>query len=61
MTRGDSGIGRAVAVAFAKQGADVAIAYLPEEEKDVQETIAAIQAAGREASGLPGNLTDDDY
>lgn len=61
VTGGDSGIGRAVAVAFAKEGADVAIAYLSEEEKDAQETVAAIEAAGKKAPALPGDLRDEEY
>jgi NAD(P)-dependent dehydrogenase (short-subunit alcohol dehydrogenase family) len=61
VTGGDSGIGRAVAVAFAKEGADVAIAHLPEEEDDAQETIAAIEAEGRKALSLPGDLLDESY
>jgi NAD(P)-dependent dehydrogenase (short-subunit alcohol dehydrogenase family) len=61
VTGGDSGIGRAVAVAFAKEGADVAIAYLPEEKADAKETIDAIEAIGRKAKALPGDLNDDAY
>ena len=61
VTGGDSGIGRAVAVAFAKEGADVAIAYLPEEEKDAKEALAAIEAEGRKAVALPGDLGDEAY
>jgi NAD(P)-dependent dehydrogenase (short-subunit alcohol dehydrogenase family) len=61
ITGGDSGIGRAVAVAFAKEGADVAIAYLPEEEIDAKETIQKIEAYGRRAFGIPGDLRDREY
>lgn len=61
VTGGDSGIGRAVAVAFAKEGADVAIAYLPAEEEDAQETKRMIEAAGRKACLLPGDLLNDTY
>ncbi len=49
ITGGDSGIGRAVAIAFAREGADVAINYLPEEQKDADEVIALIKAEGRTA------------
>jgi NAD(P)-dependent dehydrogenase (short-subunit alcohol dehydrogenase family) len=58
---GDSGIGRAVAVLFAREGADVAIMYLPEERADADETRAAIGAEGRKALLLPGDVTDPDY
>lgn len=61
ITGGDSGIGRAVAVAFAKEGADVAISYLPQEEADAQETVRAIEESGRKAVALPGDLTDEGY
>src|SRR5687767_11927558 len=47
ITGGDSGIGRAVAVIFAREGADVAIVYLPEEQSDAEETASAIEAEGR--------------
>jgi NAD(P)-dependent dehydrogenase (short-subunit alcohol dehydrogenase family) len=59
ITGGDSGIGRAVAIAFAREGADVAIAYLPEEEGDAQETRRWIEQAGRRALTLPGDLRDE--
>lgn len=55
VTGGDSGIGRAVAIAFAKEGADVAIAYL-EECEDARETARAIAACGRRVSTVPGDL-----
>jgi NAD(P)-dependent dehydrogenase (short-subunit alcohol dehydrogenase family) len=58
---GDSGIGRAVAVLFAREGADVAIMFLPEEERDANETRDAIQAEGRRALLLPGDVTDQSY
>jgi NAD(P)-dependent dehydrogenase (short-subunit alcohol dehydrogenase family) len=58
---GDSGIGRAVAVLFAREGADVAIMFLPEEERDAQETRDAIRAEGRRALLLPGDVTDLEY
>ncbi len=57
ITGGDSGIGRAVAVAFAKEGADVAIAYLSERE-DAAHTVSLVEAAGRQAIQLPGDLAD---
>jgi NAD(P)-dependent dehydrogenase (short-subunit alcohol dehydrogenase family) len=53
ITGGDSGIGRATAIAFAKEGADVAIAYLPQEQDDAEETRAQVQAAGRTCVLLP--------
>jgi NAD(P)-dependent dehydrogenase (short-subunit alcohol dehydrogenase family) len=58
---GDSGIGRAVAVLFAREGADVAIMFLPQEERDANETRDAIEAEGRRALLLPGDVTDQDY
>lgn len=59
VTGGDSGIGRAAAIAYAREGADVAISYLPSEEKDAQEVIAFIEAEGRKAIALPGDITDE--
>lgn len=61
VTGGDSGIGRAVAVAFAKEGADVLISYLPEEEEDAKETVKGIVAAGRKAVAMPGDLREPLY
>ncbi|WKD57994.1 putative oxidoreductase YghA [Corynebacterium capitovis DSM 44611] len=58
ITGGDSGIGAAAAVAFAREGADVAIAYLPEEEQDARRVIEAIEEAGRKAVAIPGDLQD---
>ena len=58
ITGGDSGMGRAAAIAFAREGADVAINYLPAEEPDAREVVALIQAAGRKAVALPGDLRD---
>src|SRR5579862_8089509 len=58
ITGGDSGIGRAVAIAYAREGADVAINYLPQEEEDAKAVIALIRAAGRVAVALPGDLRD---
>lgn len=59
VTGGDSGIGRAVAIAYAREGADVAISYLPSEEKDAAEVIGLIEAEGRKAVSLPGDITDE--
>ncbi len=58
LTGGDSGMGRAAAIAFAREGADVAINYLPDEEPDAREVVALIRAAGRKAVPLPGDLRD---
>src|SRR4051812_10405056 len=60
ITGGDSGIGRAAAIAFAREGADVAIAYLDEDE-DARDTAALIEKAGRRAVVLPGDLTDREH
>ncbi len=60
VTGGDSGIGRAVAVAFAREGASVAITYLPAEEEDALKTIAEIEESGVNALALPGDLSDHD-
>jgi hypothetical protein len=59
VTGGDSGIGRAAAIAFAREGADVAISYLPEEEADAKEVIALIEAEGRAAIALPGDIKSE--
>lgn len=61
ITGGDSGIGRAVAIAYAREGADVAINYLPEEEKDAQDVIGLIKAEGRTAVALPGDIRDETF
>ena len=61
ITGGDSGIGRAVAIAYAREGADVAINYLPEEEEDAAEVIALIKAEGRNAVALPGDVRDETF
>lgn len=57
VTGGDSGIGAAVAIAFAREGADVAISYLAEEETDARRIVGLIEAAGRRAVALPGDIT----
>lgn len=59
ITGGDSGIGRAVAIAFAREGADVAISYLPEEEEDARVTLSWIEQAGRRGLLLPGDIRDE--
>jgi NAD(P)-dependent dehydrogenase (short-subunit alcohol dehydrogenase family) len=59
ITGGDSGIGRAVAIAFAREGADVLISYLPEEEPDAQDTAQLIEKAGRKAVTVPGDIRDE--
>ncbi|KIS42418.1 SDR family oxidoreductase [Kosakonia radicincitans] len=61
ITGGDSGIGRAVAIAFAREGADVAINYLPAEEDDAREVIALIKEAGRKAVAIPGDIRDETF
>lgn len=60
ITGGDSGIGRAVAVLFAREGADVAVAYLSE-TGDAEETRAAVEKEGRRCLLLPGDVSDEDY
>jgi hypothetical protein len=61
VTGADSGIGRAAAIAFAREGADVAISYLPAEQADAADVIKLIEAAGRTAVALPGDITDEDW
>ncbi|WP_442680773.1 SDR family oxidoreductase [Sphingomonas sp. ASY06-1R] len=61
ITGGDSGLGRAAAIAYAREGADVAISYYPDEEPDAQEVVHLIQQAGRKAVALPGDLRDESY
>lgn len=61
VTGGDSGIGRAVAIAYAREGADVAIAYLPDEQKDAETVGNWIEKAGRRALLLPGDIKDPAY
>src|SRR5687767_4166965 len=61
ITGGDSGIGRAVAVLYAKEGADVALTHLSEEQLDAEETKAAIEWEGRNCLLLDGDLTDAQF
>jgi hypothetical protein len=61
ITGGDSGMGRAAAIAFAREGADLAINYLPAEEPDASEVVELIQAAGRKAIPIPGDLRDASF
>lgn len=61
ITGGDSGIGRAVAIAFAREGADVAISYLPDEEEDARTTARWVEDAGRTAVLLPGDIRDEEF
>ncbi len=59
ITGGDSGIGRAVAIAFAREGADVAISYLPDEQTDAETTERWVSEAGRRCVLVPGDITDE--
>ena len=61
ITGGDSGMGRAAAIAYAREGADVAINYYPSEEEDAREVVALIQQAGRKAVPIPGDLRDEQF
>jgi len=61
ITGGDSGMGRAAAIAYAREGADVAINYYPTEEPDAKEVIELIKAEGRKAIALPGDLRDEAF
>jgi len=61
ITGGDSGMGRAAAIAYAREGADVAINYLPAEEEDAVEVIQLIKAAGRKGIALPGDLREEAF
>jgi NAD(P)-dependent dehydrogenase (short-subunit alcohol dehydrogenase family) len=61
ITGGDSGIGRAAAIAYAREGADVAINYFPSEEPDAKEVIELIQQAGRSGIAIPGDLRDETF
>ena len=59
ITGGDSGIGRAVAIAFAREGADVLVAHLPEEQRDADETASWVEQAGRRARTVAGDLREE--
>ena len=61
ITGGDSGIGRAVAVLFAREGADIAIVHLPTEKVDAKETIAAVEAEGRSCIAIAGDVKDPKF
>ena len=61
ITGGDSGMGRAAAIAFAREGADVAINYLPVEEPDAREVVQLIRAAGRKAVAIPGDIRNEAF
>ena len=61
ITGGDSGMGRAAAIAYAREGADVAINYLPAEEADAKEVIALIKKEGRKGIAIPGDLRDEAF
>jgi NAD(P)-dependent dehydrogenase (short-subunit alcohol dehydrogenase family) len=61
VTGGDSGIGRAVAYLYAREGADVAIVHLPEEQRDADVTLQAIEGEGRRCLSIPGDLTDPQF
>lgn len=61
ITGGDSGIGRAAAIAYAREGADVVINYLPQEQADADEVIALIEAEGRKGYAIPGDITTEAF
>ncbi|WP_251455364.1 SDR family oxidoreductase [Microbacterium sp. Marseille-Q6648] len=61
ITGGDSGIGRAIAIAFAREGADVAIAHLPEEQEDADDTLRWVTETGAKGLSIPGDLLDEEY
>jgi hypothetical protein len=59
ITGGDSGIGRAIAIAYAREGADVALSYLPEEQEDARESERWVRDAGRKAILMPGDIQQE--
>ncbi len=61
ITGADSGIGRAVAIAFAREGADIAMSYLPSEQSDAEDVITEIEAAGRRVITLPGDISNEGF
>jgi NAD(P)-dependent dehydrogenase (short-subunit alcohol dehydrogenase family) len=61
ITGGDSGMGRAAAIAFAREGANVAINYFPSEEPDAPEVLQLIRAAGRKGFGIPGDIRSEAF
>jgi NAD(P)-dependent dehydrogenase (short-subunit alcohol dehydrogenase family) len=61
ITGADSGIGRAVAIAFAREGADIALSYLPAEQSDAEDVVTEIEAAGRKAALLPGDISNEGF
>ncbi len=61
ITGGDSGIGRAAAIAYAREGADIALNYLPGEQKDAEEVAKFIEEAGRKVYLIPGDLSDEQF
>ncbi len=61
ITGADSGIGRATAIAYAREGADLVLNYLPEEEADAQEVVKLVEAEGRKAVCVPGDLKDEAF
>jgi NAD(P)-dependent dehydrogenase (short-subunit alcohol dehydrogenase family) len=61
ITGGDSGMGRAAAIAFAREGADVAINYFPSEEDDARQVVEWIEKAGRKGIAIPGDLRDESF
>src|SRR5262245_230501 len=61
ITGGDSGMGRAAAIAYAREGADVAINYFPTEQPDADEVVSLIRECGRKAVAIPGDLRDENF